>query len=244
MNLIQNKGHKNISECTFLHGFLGTKEDWRDLWKFLSPHLFCYAIDLPGHGSAAAISKDYLEVLEREVRGSVLVGYSLGGRLALQLAARNPEAYSHVVILSAHPGLICAEEKRARLMHDQEWATLLKQSGIDTFLKQWYAQPLFRSLEKRPELLQQLLEKRKSQDPHQMADVLMQLSLGRQERIETFHPRTLFLYGDADEKYQKIYSALPKDITVRCIENSGHVVHMENPMRCAECILKWMEENS
>ena len=230
--------------CAFLHGFFRAKEDWQDLWAFLSPHILCTACDLPGHGSSPAIADNYLEILAREIRASILVGYSLGGRLALQLAAMNPEAYSHVIILSAHPGLLDADENRARLVRDREWANQLKQGGIEVFLREWYAQPLFSSLQKRPELLQQLLEKRKLQDAHKMADVLMKLSLGHQERITAFHPRTLFLYGDADEKYQKIYSALPKDVAVRCIENSGHTVHMENPMRCAQCILEWMEENA
>ncbi len=247
-----HQGDPSRPPCVFLHGFLGAKEDWQEMWNLLSDSFFCLGFDLfdlfdlPGHGPSP-ISTDYLNVLSDEIArkaapNPILIGYSLGGRLALQLAQADPSRYSHVIALSAHPGIMEEKERQARLTYDLQWIDKLKHLEMDAFLTQWYDQPLFRSLHKRPDLLHSILEKRKTQDPKKMADVMSLLSPARQKAITAFHPRTLFLYGDEDEKYQKLYSTLPKEVCVRKIKQSGHVVHLENPKACAMRIQEWLEE--
>jgi len=243
-----HSGNPSHHPCVFLHGFLGAKEDWEKMWDVLNHSFFCLGFDLPGHGSSPGISPDYLRILSQEIKDSVasapiLIGYSLGGRLALQLAEADPSGYSHVILLSAHTGIQDQKEREARLIFDLKWIDKLKSLTMDAFLKEWYEQPLFRSLHKKPDLLQSILKKRGIQDPQRMAEVLWMLSAARQKAIDSFHPRTLFLYGEEDEKYQKLYSALPKELNVRKIDQCGHVVHLENPMICAERILQWLEEN-
>jgi 2-succinyl-6-hydroxy-2,4-cyclohexadiene-1-carboxylate synthase len=251
MHLISShQGDPSRPHCVFLHGFLGAKEDWQEMWSLLSESFFCLGFDLfdlPGHGSSPALSTDYLNLLSNEIARTaapnpILIGYSLGGRLALQLAQADPSRYSHVIALSAHPGISDEKERQARLSYDLEWTDKLKHLEMDAFLTEWYDQPLFRSLRKRPDLLQSILEKRKTQDPKKMADVMSLLSPARQNAIGAFHPRTLFLYGDEDEKYQKLYSMIPKEVCVRKIELSGHIVHLENPKACAMRIQEWLEE--
>jgi len=248
MSLIRcEKGNIHNPACVFLHGFLGAKEDCQEMWEYLTERYYCIAFDLPGHGSSSALSTDYLKILEDEITCSatspcILVGYSLGGRIALQLAEANPALYSHVIVLSAHPGLKEEKEKEQRLKSDAEWIAKIQGHGMPAFLKAWYDQPLFRSLHKRPDLLQNIIQSRSSQDPARMADVLWTLSPARQKAISSFHPRSLFLYGEEDEKFEKLSQMLPESVSVRKIERSGHVVHRENPKGCVEHILQWMEE--
>lgn len=242
-------GNCNHPTCIFLHGFLGTKEDWYPMWELLSKDHFCIAYDLPGHGHSPNISSNYLQILEDEIRQDsfgkkpVLIGYSLGGRIALQLADKNPSLYSHVIALSAHAGIIEEKERASRLDTDLEWIDKLHRCSMRSFVTEWYQQPLFHSLCKKPDLLDCITKKRHMQEPLRMADVLAMLSLGRQNPIIFFHPRTLFLYGEEDEKYQKYYNTLARNATVRAVEHSGHVVHLENPVACAERILQWLEAN-
>lgn len=242
-----HQGDPSCPPCVFLHGFLGVKEDWKEMWDELSSRLFCIGIDLPGHGKSSSITSDYLNVLARAIhhvcqQKSVLIGYSMGGRIALQLSAQHPDRFSHVILLSADPGLK-ENERESRLLQDKKWVEKLKSSTMETFLEEWYAQPLFQSLHKRPHLLKRLIGERKQQNPKHLADVLWTLSPAREPAILSFPSRILFLYGEEDEKYQKIYSALPKKIKVHKIEQSGHVIHLENPKSCALALGEYLEEH-
>lgn len=223
--------------CFLLHGFLGEKEDFRALSALLSHKYTCIALDLPEENYLEAL---YQEIKKASISPSILIGYSLGGRLALQLADQYPDSFSHVIILAANPGLENESEREPRFAKDLQWIEKLKTQSIDSFLIDWYNQPLFNSLHKRPELLQEIIKKRARQDPARMAEVLEKLSVAKQKTITSFHPRTLFLYGEEDVLFEKRYATLPKDVTVQKIENSGHVVHLENPRRCAEIILGWL----
>jgi 2-succinyl-6-hydroxy-2,4-cyclohexadiene-1-carboxylate synthase len=239
-------GNPHDPPIVFLHGFLGDKEDWEEIIHALCPSYFCVAFDLPGHGSSPNVSSDYLKVLQKEIAKAVslpccLIGYSLGGRLALQLAEEHPELYSHVIILSAHTGQTEEKQRALRLQSDWEWKDKLDRLTMEEFLKKWYAQPLFHSLRQKPDLLQAIIARRLLQDPRKMADALMTFSLARQNPIVSFHPRTLFLYGEHDEKCENLYRMLPKSISVRKIEQSGHIVHRENPKACVKNIQQWIK---
>lgn len=127
-----------------LHGFTGTAADWSD-WPYPEPAL---ALDLPGHGDSADPTGDFtdecrrlLAALPASIDG--LIGYSLGGRLALGLLAAAPARFTRVTVLSAHPGLTTADGRAARRASDAGWIELLERRGIAAFVAAWEAQPLF-----------------------------------------------------------------------------------------------------
>lgn len=113
---------------------------------------------------------------------------------------------------------------------------------FETFLKAWYDQPLFHTLRARPDLFQQTLSRRAKQNPQWVADIFRNFSLGLQPQITEFFPKTLFLHGEKDEKFEEIYRSLPKEVRVQSIAASGHVVPLENPKGCAEAILAFIQE--
>jgi 2-succinyl-6-hydroxy-2,4-cyclohexadiene-1-carboxylate synthase len=128
-----------------LHGFTGRAEDWLDCWPRDIPAL---AIDLPGHGGSAAPTERFMDEIERLIEvlpASVdqVVGYSLGGRVALGLLRGAPGRFSHAVVLSAHPGLSDALAREQRRSADQRWIELLQQQGVGGFVEAWERQPLF-----------------------------------------------------------------------------------------------------
>ena len=113
----------------FLHGFLGAAQDWDPLTAALSRGRRCLALDLPGHGASSvqpaapdgegsalsmeAVAGAVAALLEAEGAGEepvVLVGYSMGARLALHLAARHPALFSKVAVVSGTPGIAGEEQ--------------------------------------------------------------------------------------------------------------------------------------
>ena len=274
-------GNPSHPPLIFLHGFLGAKEDWEEMLSFFKKHFFCIAFDLPGHGSTTYCD-DILPALKEEVlKGCsvkpILIGYSMGGRLALQLQ----EHARAIVAISAHPGLKTTKEKELRKDIDVTWRKKLLTLSWEAFLAEWYAQPIFLSLHRKPDLLQQILKKRFMQNPENLnfrflssesaeifdeiahtfskgvaegailerikpkvqvenlSRVLLQLSLSNQPHISQFLCPTLFLYGEEDLKYRKLYCNMAQNTIVQSIKKCGHAVHLEDAKACAEEILNW-----
>jgi 2-succinyl-6-hydroxy-2,4-cyclohexadiene-1-carboxylate synthase len=198
----------------FLHGFLGTSADWEKVCAFL-PQCRCIGVDLPGHGSSP-----FKETFELPDFGRChLIGYSMGGRLAMQEAARFPDRFASLIIASSHCGLSDNEEKQKRLALDAEWAASIL--PFDLFLKRWYDQHLFGGF--KPDMAL-----RKQQNPDLLAKALVAYSLGRQERLQP--KNTTFAVGERDEKYRALFP------NAEIVEGAAHMVHLENPKRFAQII--------
>lgn len=200
----------------FLHGFLGSSLDWIPLCSHLPPSP-CIAFDLPGHGASP-----FSETFDIPLDLFHLVGYSMGGRLALRYAFENPRKVASLTLLSAHPGLASEAEKEKRLAHDAEWAHLLLTLPIDEFLSRWYAQSVFQSY--KPDLTL-----RKKQNLPELAASLLHYSLGRQPHYDTSHARVLV--GERDERYRQLHPS------AHIIPGAGHMIHLENPAACASALL-------
>ena len=211
----------------FLHGFLGQKEDWEPLIQLLPCD--CCCIDLPYEEDdiALAIQKQF-------PKAKMVVGYSAGGRIALELKARFPKSYSRIIALSAHPGLKTEAEINARLKIDQEWINLLNTAPLEQFLDKWYDQELFQSLKNHPHF-PSIFSRRAAQNPAHLAHFLERYSLAKKKPPE-IDPSTIFISGKEDLKYVDLYHRMCPKINFFTIENAGHAVHLENPVGCAEII--------
>lgn len=198
----------------FLHGFLGTKEDWNPVLSYLHDEQ-CIAIDLPGHGQTP-FTEHFFDLIP-DFPKIHLVGYSMGGRLAMQYAEANLEKIATLTLLSAHTGLIQKEE---RLQQDLLWAQKITHS-FDDFLTEWYDQPIFAGFT--PDLTM-----RKKQNPESLAKALVHFSLGKQPVLTP--KNACFVVGEKDQKYRKLY---PDAIVV---PNAGHMVHYEQPAIVAQII--------
>ena len=202
----------------FLHGFLGTANDWRALCDYLPP-LPCFGIDLPGHG-ASPFTPHFCEEMPLFDEPIHLIGYSMGGRLAIQYYRRFPERIASLTLLSTHPGLMNEEEKRKRLEGDQQWAKRLMEQDFELFLRDWYAQPIFGGFI--PDLTA-----RKRQNRASLAQALVSYSLGRQTYCR---PDAHYLVGEKDAKFRALH---PK---AAIIPGSAHAIHLENPQAVAHYI--------
>jgi 2-succinyl-6-hydroxy-2,4-cyclohexadiene-1-carboxylate synthase len=208
----------------FLHGFLGHAFDWHEVASLLP--FSSFALDLPGHGNAPFTPDFCSAILEPTKRFEPihLIGYSMGGRLALQCAAKHPEKIGSLTLLSAHLGLKRGHQQR--LEKDLALAKQLLSLSIDDFLNIWYDQPIFRTLVAKMDIRSM----RRKQNKKYLADALSTFSLGHQLDLSSLPAR--LLVGEHDEVYREHYHSLPHTL----IPNAGHAAHLENPQAVAGVI--------
>jgi len=231
----------------FLHGFMGSSADWRDVRVPLGDRTFCVAVDLPGHGASLGMAPDtysiegaaraMISILDDlEVVRPIVVGYSMGGRLALYLALRYPERCAGLFLESASPGLESADERAARRAADESKARRLESDDFRAFLRDWYCQPLLASLARDENLLRRTIEARLRNDPGELARSLRVMGTGSQPslwgELEYLTVPTLAVAGGLDGKYAGISSRLaginPR-IESAVVPGAGHNVHAEAP---------------
>lgn len=238
-------GERRAPAVLILHGFMGSSADWRDVMATLGDRAFCIALDLPGHGASLGLrpaaytieesARAVIHVLdELRVQRPVMVGYSMGGRLALYMALRRPERCAGLFLESASPGLESEEERTARRASDEEKAKRLETEGFEAFLRDWYRQPLFASLARDRTLLQRTIEARRRNDPIELARSLRGMGTGSQPslwgELESLTVPSLAAAGALDEKYAAISSRMAvinSQIESRSVRGAGHNVHDE-----------------
>jgi 2-succinyl-6-hydroxy-2,4-cyclohexadiene-1-carboxylate synthase len=234
----------------FLHGFLGSGNDWIEVIKFLSPHYNCLTLDMPGHGETKLIANSnnsfegtasaligFLD--QQKIRKCYLTGYSMGGRIALFLSLRYPNYFSKIVLESASPGLHTEKERNERIFQDEKIAQDLESRSFNSFLKKWYSQPIFKGLTDHKNF-NQLLQRREKSDFGELAKSLRFLGAGKQpslwEEINQNKIPILLITGEDDVKFQSIAHEMLKlneFIQVKVIENCSHNVHFQKPKEFA-----------
>lgn len=235
-----------------LHGFLGSGEDFAPLVGQLDAVYYALALDLPGHGRTSLAPNDpawsvegCAEAILRWLDATAierphLLGYSMGGRIAVRLAVEAPSRFAAIVVESASPGLESDDERAQRRQRDAERAARLRRERLERFVDDWYGQPLFASLRARSDYAA-LRGRRLRQDPDGLARALEQMGVGSQEplwaRLATL-PRPLhFAVGAEDPKYRAIaarVASLGPHLRVRVFAGAGHNVHVEQEQSFAE----------
>lgn len=222
--------------AAYLHGFAGDPAAWGATLAALPRHR-ARAIALPGHGGGP-VPATWDECLAA-IAGAIgevelVVGYSLGARAALGLAAtgRAPRA----ILVGVNPGLDDAE-RPARRASDAAWARMLRERGIAAFADAWEAQPLFATQARtRPEHLAARRARRLALDPEQLARSLEVMGLAEMPdyRGAVTAARVCLIAGAEDPRYLAIARGLAAPLAV--IAGSGHDPTLEQPARLADAI--------
>lgn len=214
-------GSPSSPHVLFFHGLFGAKEDWLEVFEELCQDYYCIAIDLPCDSSLQQM------IIPQNIS---LVGYSLGGRLALQL---HPFA-KKCVLISAHLGITSEEERLSRQSWQTQWEHNFRTLSPTDFFKQWYDQPLFSSLQDHPALKQQLIAKRSHQSQLRSLPLFLEFSLLHQPPLQKLPAHVELIYGEKDRQYQMMY--LKMSSRAHAITGCGHICHLENPKACAQAI--------
>lgn len=237
------------------HGFAHTPASWRLVMEALEPAIApapLYACPNPGHSTDVAVGADWdatLAALATRVPSEALVvGYSLGARLALGLLAR--DAIAAAVLIGVNPGLATAEDRAERRRADAVWSERLRTAGTAAFLDAWQTQPIFASAARAPAWLHaERRAVRDRLDPHALATAMDVLGLGAMpdltEALVARADRAHLIAGADDTRLRTRAEALAsRGVPITIIERSGHDPTLEQPEPLATAIAaalrRWM----
>jgi len=252
-------GDRRSPAVLFLHGFMGSSADWREIMAGIGDQTFRIAVDLPGHGASLGLPPDTytIEGATRavirtmdglEVPRPVVAGYSMGGRLALYLALRYQQRCVGLFLESASPGLESAGERAARRAADESKAKRLESGDFEAFLRDWYGQPLFAPLAQDEDLLYGTIAVRRRNDPAELARSLRGMGTGSQPsmwaELEHLSVPTLAVAGALDEKYAAISSRMASinpRLQSAVVPGAGHTVHAETPAAYTSLLWRYLD---
>jgi 2-succinyl-6-hydroxy-2,4-cyclohexadiene-1-carboxylate synthase len=230
-----------------LHGFAGTGRLWDPVVARLDGERYRpLAPDLRGHGTAAARHPITFEGCVEDVLGLVphaftLVGYSMGGRIALQAALAAPERIERLVLVATTAGIDDDDERARRRVADEALAGQIEHATIEDFIVRWTAQPLFAGTP--PQAAARWRADMLENDPVALAAVLRSLGTGVMEplweRLAELHMPATVLAGERDAKFralgQRLADGLPNGELV-IVDGAGHGIPREDPAAVAAAI--------
>ena len=244
-----------------LHGFTGSARSWGSFLNALAAHYTVIAVDIVGHGESdsparlehyrmAAAAEDVVNAVKRAgYPRAHWLGYSMGGRLALHVAAAHPEAVARLLLIGASPGLATEAERAGRCASDEALALRIEAEGVEPFIDYWQNIPLFASQRALPAERQAAIRNgRLANSAVGLANSLRGMGTGAQEPLFDALPAltmpALLLSGDADQKFTAIaaemHADLPKARRV-IISGAGHAAQTDQPERCSAAILQFLE---
>lgn len=236
----------NTKRVAFVHGFTQTRESWTPLLNKLSDAFQYVTIDAPGHGESSLLTGDLLQTADQLVATAgpaVYCGYSMGARMCLHAALIHPEAVTGLVLISGTAGIDDESERRKRHQSDQQLAQHILDIGVDQFIDEWLAQPMFSTvpIDADDRVL------RKFNTASGLANSMITAGTGSQlplwDRLGELRMPVLIIAGANDAKFVAIAKRMHRLITLSQLEivtNAGHTVHYEQPAVVASLLEKWL----
>lgn len=230
-----------------LHGFTLTGAQFVPLSTFLDRSIA--APDLPGHANSAVPAEveaalgSLAEVIEMLGPPLPLLGYSMGGRLALALALERPDLVDRLIVVSAGPGLADGAERADRARDDAELADRILADGVAVFLDDWLERPLTATaaVDERARKLDRAIREDNAADG--LAAALLGLGQGvfpyLGDRLGELAVPLLTVAGGKDERYSQLavtMAAAVPDGQSRVLYGIGHNVVLEAPEQLAAMV--------
>ncbi|WP_034263272.1 2-succinyl-6-hydroxy-2,4-cyclohexadiene-1-carboxylate synthase [Bacillus sp. J33] len=232
-----------------LHGFTGNAESWKVFEPCWKEHSKAIALDIVGHGKSESPpdiacygiekSADVMNTLLEKmgIAKADILGYSMGGRLAITFAVKYPEKVRRLVLESASPGLRTEEERQSRRLQDANLAEKIRRDGIKRFVDYWENIPLFESQKKLPDSIRAgIRSQRLANSIEGLAHSLNGMGTGSQPswwgQLSQIDSPVLLVTGNLDQKFCRIAEdmskVLPKSQWIS-VKNAGHAIHVEKP---------------
>lgn len=230
-----------------LHGFMGSGRSFDHLIPELATFCNPITIDLLGHGKTEGAELHYRYSTKEQVADLskliseqfhlplYLFGYSMGGRLALQLALHRPDLYKGLILESSTFGIEGETEKQARQALDAQRSDAIM-GNFSGFLDDWQKMPLFTSSTSSTEQLEKTLEIQEEQNPFWMANSLQGFGTGSmpcvRDRLNELTLPVKLLAGSKDAKFIHINRMMEKEISnsnLQVVNDCGHRVHLDQP---------------
>jgi 2-succinyl-6-hydroxy-2,4-cyclohexadiene-1-carboxylate synthase len=235
-------------DVVLLHGFTHTGASWDPVVAALAESYRALAPDIRGHGSASGREPVTLEAVLEDLaqlapRRFTLVGYSMGGRIALHaaLAVALRRRVERLVLVGASPGIADPAERAARRAADERLADEVEQMTIEEFAHRWAQTPV---LAGQPSAVAVAVDAdRRRNQPAGLARALRGLGTGALsslwERLGELGIPVTLVVGERDHKFTAIAGEMAVRLSgasVVAVAGAGHAVHLEAPERVAELI--------
>jgi 2-succinyl-6-hydroxy-2,4-cyclohexadiene-1-carboxylate synthase len=233
-----------MSSVVLVHGFCGLPEDWSavvtelrqkkadvqvqapHLWREIPPSMYA-TLEQAGRRLAELVHGDEL----------TLVGYSLGGRVALHWPQEQWHRIKKMILIAVHGGLSSTKEKQQRIQSDETWSQKFLHQPWQQVLQEWNQQPVFAGDKVRP------LRNEKDFSRGELATALRVWSLGQQQEVlgplQSAPFEIVYLSGEKDQKFTQYAMELKKVFShwnFINIAEAGHSVHLSHPAKVAEII--------
>lgn len=239
------------------HGFSGCGQDFeaniagtRRLLDWITP-------DLPGHGARPGPVPAWSATLDsigeafphKPAEETILLGYSMGGRILLGLLPRLPWQPDAVVLIGANPGIRDQEERRRRRQADQELSRRIEDRGVADFLEFWRRNPLIATQEQIPQPWKSRLHERRMRNRASgLVGALRHLGTGSMPDLRgslaAIASPTLLVSGESDTRYCSLNvtmaSLIPRASAV-VIPGAGHAAHLENPPLFEDALVRFLQ---
>ncbi|GHO95190.1 putative 2-succinyl-6-hydroxy-2,4-cyclohexadiene-1-carboxylate synthase [Reticulibacter mediterranei] len=256
---IEQRGKASQRPLVLLHGFTGSARGWGSLLDKLANSFHVIALDMLGHGlsdepneperySMEHCRADIIAVLQKlgiQANEAILLGYSMGGRIALYTAF---SGYFRALILeSASPGIADPDEREQRRKSDSALADRIEREGVAAFVHYWERLPLFASQDAlSPEQQEALHQQRLNNTAHGLANCLRGVGTGTQPALHDALPElilpVLLLTGELDKKF----CAIAQDMKFQLphaqwsvVPGAGHTVHLEQPEQFVQLVVEF-----
>lgn len=237
-----------MTRLVLLHGFTQTAACWGPAGDGLrAAGHEVVALDLPGHGSRSGDALDLsagAPVLADAGGAGTWVGYSLGARWALAVALARPDVVRSLVLLGGTAGVEDPDDRGRRRAEDEARAAHLEAVGVDAFVAEWVALPLFAGIP--PE--HRCDEARRSNTVAGLASSLRLTGQGAVvpmwDRLPEIRVPVLVLAGERDGRYaalaRRLVAALPH-ASLALVPDAGHAAHLERPSAFVDAVLAWLD---
>ena len=231
-----------------LHGFTHTGASWDPVVAALAERYRAVAPDIRGHGAAADADPVTLEAVLGDLEALApsrftLVGYSMGGRIALHAALAMPARVERVVLIGASPGIADPAERERRRLADGRLADELDRSTIEQFAQRWAQTPVLAGLP--DEVRARAHADRLRSTPPGLARALRGLGTGALPplwgRLIELRAPVVLVAGERDHKFRAIAERMAEriaDAELAVVPRAGHAVHLEAPEEVAAIIAR------
>ncbi|MFE6134495.1 2-succinyl-6-hydroxy-2,4-cyclohexadiene-1-carboxylate synthase [Bacillus sp. NPDC057893] len=232
-----------------LHGFTGSMETWRSFIPSWSEQFQVILVDIVGHGKTESpedvthydiqnVALHMKELLDHlHIENAHVLGYSMGGRLAITMACLYPEYVRSIILENCTAGLESGEERKERKEKDERLADKIEQEGIRSFVSMWENIPLFETQKRLAQNVKEAVRReRLANNPKGLANSLRGMGTGAQpswwNELQNLKIPVLLLNGESDEKFfrllKNIEKCIPRANFVK-IDGAGHAIHVEQP---------------
>ncbi len=241
----------NGPRIVLVHGFTQNARCWGRVADDLAVDHEVVRVDAPGHGGSSAVATDLVDgaaLLGQAGGEGAYLGYSMGGRLALHLALARPDLVHQLILVGATAGIDDLEARTARRVDDEALAARLEAIGVDAFVDEWLAQPLFAGLDSTTDAR----DARRANTVAGMAASLRLAGTGAQQplwsALATLAMPVLVVAGEHDERYravgERLVAAIGATASAVVVSGAGHACHLEAPDAFLAVVRPWLADHA